>query len=330
MEPYLLIPIFGGLLIALVAWIWLVACVFQQSIGWGLVSLILPPAALWFAVCHAQVAVKPLVLLVAGGLMWAVPAWYLLVVPVGLVSPEKPGEESRLGSLMSTALRSDTVHGWVESRANYLQIGGVIVAGLAWIWLIARAFGQRQAWGWISLILPPVGLVFAVRHRRRGAAPLLLFSLAILVAAVPAIYILCVRLDLGPREKIVDGERHVTLTGWDRKDYLLLSLIKDATVLQMANPDVTDEVVDKLKDMKQLRELDLNHTQVTDAGLKSLQNLPVLARLRLAWTKITDKGFHEVLSIKDSLKELDLQHTQVSPETIKAWRDAVPGRRALR
>jgi Leucine-rich repeat (LRR) protein len=204
------------------------------------------------------------------------------------------------------------------------------VAGLAWIWLITRAFRHRRAWGWSSLLLPPAGLLFAARHGRRAAAPLLLFILAILVAAVPAIYILCVQLDLGPRDKLVDGERHITLTGWDRNDYSILSLIKNVSVLQMANADVTDEVVAKLKDMKQLRELDLDRTQVTDAGLEALRQLPVLAKLRLGSTKISDKGFRESLSAKDSLMELNLQHTQVSAESVKAWRDAVPGRRAMR
>jgi hypothetical protein len=330
MESYLLIPLFGGLLIVLSAWIRLVVSAFQRGVGWGSGSLILPPTALWFAVRYPQATVKSLVVLIAGGLVSAVPAWYLLVVPAGQGSPGTSAERSRLGSLVSTALRSDTVHAWIESRAFYLQIGGVLVAGLAWIWLIARAFLQRRAWGWSSLLLPPAGLVFAARHRRRGAAPILLFVLAIVLAAVPAIYILCVQLDLGPRDKLVDGKRHVTLTGWDRGDYSILSLIKDASVLQMANPDVTDAVVAKLKDMRQLRELDLDRTQVTDAGLEALKRLPVLAKLRLGSTKITDKGFRESLSAKDSLMELNLQHTQVSADTVKAWHDAVPGRRAMR
>jgi hypothetical protein len=330
MEAYLLIPLFGGLLITLGAWIWLLGCAFQQGVGWGLGSLFLPPVGLWFAARHAQETVKPLVLLVMSGLVSAVPAWYLLAVPAQLGLREKPSAESRLRSVMSTALRSDTVHAWMENRAFYLQIGGVIVAGLAWIWLIARAFRQRPAWGWSSLVLPPAGLAFAMRYRRRAVAPLVLFILAMLIAAVPAIYILCVRLDLGPRDKIVDGQRHITLTGWDRNDYSILSLIKDASVLQMANPDVTDQVVEKLRDMKELRELDLNRTQVTDAGLKALRELPVLEKLRLAWTKITDEGFHNELSTKRSLTELDLQHTAVSRESIKAWHDSAPGRKAMR
>ena len=138
------------------------------------------------------------------------------------------------------------------------------------------------------------------RHPRKGTAPLLLFMLSLLIAATPAIYTLCVRLDLGPRDMMVDGQRHLTLTGWDRKDYSVLRLEPDVVLLQMANPDVTDETLESLREMKALQELDLNGTQVTDAGLKTLKDLPSLARLRLARTKITDQGFHDVLSAKDS------------------------------
>ena len=53
-------------------------------------------------------------------------------------------------------------------------------------------------------------------------------------------------------------------------------------VLQMANPDVTDQSLESLREMKALRELDLNGSQVTDAGLEILKELPALASLRLA------------------------------------------------
>jgi hypothetical protein len=156
-----------------------------------------------------------------------------------------------------------------------------------------------------------------------------LLVLAVLVATVPAIYTLCVRVDLGPRDKYVNGERHVTLTGWDRDDYSVLRLIPDVSVLQMANADVTDHVVDALRGMKKLEELDLNGTQVTDAGLGIIRDLPALTTLRLARTKITDRGFCDILATKESLLQLDLQHTQVSRDAVKAWRAAKPDRKAL-
>ena len=75
-------------------------------------------------------------------------------------------------------------------------------------------------------------------------------------------------------EKIVDGQRHLTLTGWDRKDYSILKLKPDVVVLQMANPDVTDESLESLQEMKALQELDLSGTQVTDAGSRSSRTFP--------------------------------------------------------
>ena len=201
------------------------------------------------------------------------------------------------------------------------RFGAIPVIVCGWIWLLVRAFRERRAWGWCSLFLPPAGLAFAGRHPRRGAAPLLLIMMAALVAAVPAVYILCVQVDLGPRDKNVNGERHVTLTGWDRNDYSILRLMPDVWVLQMANEDVTDHVLDSLRGMKNLHELDLNGTQITDTGLEVIRDLPSLVTLRLARTKVTDRGFRDALSTKDSLMQLDLQHTQVSRETVKAWRD---------
>ncbi len=128
---------------------------------------------------------------------------------------------------------------------------------------------------------------------------------------------------------LVNGQRHLTLTGWDRDDYAVLRLEPDVVLLQMANPDVTDETLESLTGMKALQELDLNGTQVTDAGLKILKELPSLVRLHLARTKITDRGFNEVLSAKDSIMKLDLSGTPVSREATKAWHDAKSGRLVL-
>jgi hypothetical protein len=226
-------------------------------------------------------------------------------------------------------LQSDTAHDWMVARAFYMQLGGLAVALLAWVWLIVRAFRTRRGWGFTSLLVPPVGLVFAARHPRKGIPPLGLLFLSLLIAATPALYTLFVTLDLKPRDKLANGERHLTLTGWDRKDYSLLKLNPDVVVLQMANPDVTDQTIEALRGMKELQELDLNGTQITDAGLNVLKDLPALSALRLARTNITDQGFHDTLFSKESLMKLDLSGTRVGRDTVSAWRDAKPGRRAI-
>ena len=196
----------------------------------------------------------------------------------------------------------------MDSYALYIHLAGLAVIAVGCLGLLIRAF----------------------RHWRKGLLPLGLIGLGLVITGFPPAYQLLVPIDLGPREKIVDGERHITLTGWDRKDYGFLGSKRDVVVLQMANPDVTDQTLERLQGMSALKELDLNNTQVTDAGLKVLKDLPVLRTLRLKNTKVTDRGFHDALAGKDSLMQLDLTGTGVSRETVQAWQKAKDGRRAMR
>lgn len=169
-----------------------------------------------------------------------------------------------------------------------------------------------------------------VRRWRRGLAPILLVTAGLAITAFPLAYRSVMPVDLGPREKMVEGERHITLTGWDRKDYSFLGSKHDVAVLQMANPDVTDSTLEQLRGMEGLKELDLSGTQVTDQGLEVLKDLPALRALRLKGTRITDQGFQKALAGKESLMQLDVTGTQVTGETIQAWRAARAGRRAMR
>jgi hypothetical protein len=328
-EGYAINLLSAGLALAVLAWIWLLVRAFQQHFWWGAFSLVVPPLALVFALRHAQKAVAPLVFLVLGGTIVAAPLAYSLIGPVDLKLREKLHDEPKFLSVAKTALESDALHEWMDNRAFYVQLGGLAVAGLAWIWLLIRAFRQDRRWGLSSLIIPPVGLVFAGRHPRRGGLPLALAVVCLLVAGIPALYTVYVPVDRSAREKVVNGEKHLTLTGSDPKDARDLKLKDDVTVLQMAQPDVTDESLEPLRNMKVLKELDLNGTQITDAGLEILKELPALNSLRIARTKVTDKGFRSALLKKESLMRLDVQGTGISRETIQAWRDAKPGRRAM-
>lgn len=116
----------------------------------------------------------------------------------------------------------------------------------------------------------------------------------------------CYRSIRGPRDTLVGGKRHVTLTGWDRDDYRLVRGPTDVVVLlQMANPDVTDTTLRLLGGLEPLRELDLNNTPATDAGLALLAQLPALQRLRRANTPITDSAFRQHLASNPRLCKLD-------------------------
>jgi hypothetical protein len=196
----------------------------------------------------------------------------------------------------------------MENYALYINLVGLGVIAIGSMALLIRIF----------------------RHWRKGLVPLALIGLGVIITAFPPAYRLAVPIDLGPRERVVDGRRVITLTGWDRKDYSFLGSKRDVAVLQMANPDVTDQTLERLSGMDQLQDLDLANTQVSDAGLKLLKDLPALSTLRLKNTKITDQGFHESLAGKESLRRLDVTGTQVSHESIEAWRQAKPGRQAVR
>lgn len=219
----------------------------------------------------------------------------------------------------------------IEPYFPYVFLLGVALAILGFLTFAVAAFRTRVRWGLgVVLVLPVLGPVYAWRHPRRGLAPFLVMLLGIVIAAAPAVATRLVPVDLGPRERVVDGELHLTLTGWDQDDYGVLRAKPDAVVLQLANPDVTDTTLTHLKSMSRLRELDLSGTGITDAGLDSLRGLDRLESLRLRGTAVTDAGFRATLATLPALKQLDLRETGVDRELIDEWKSGGTGRRALR
>jgi hypothetical protein len=216
----------------------------------------------------------------------------------------------------------------VEEYAFFVLLAGLVVGAIGYIWLVIAAFKASKLWGFGVLLLPPLVLVFVLSHFRKSVAPLVLLLISgVLLGAPYAInYYIEQFVDLGPREKIVSGELHITLTGWHEADYSFLEKKRSAVVLQMANPDVTDQTLNYLRGMDQLRELDLNDTQVTDEALPLVAGLPRLEELRLARTKISDEGFRKHLSDKESLLKLDLTGTKVKGKSKREWKKAKAGR----
>jgi hypothetical protein len=221
----------------------------------------------------------------------------------------------------------------LEEYAFFALIAGLVVGIAGWVWLAIVAFKVDKPWGLGVLLLPllPHVLVFVLTHFRKSRAPLvvLLISGLLLGAPYAANYFNEKFGNLGPREKIVNGELHITLTGWGGTDYSFLEKKRDTVVLQMANPNVTDETLNYLRGMDRLRELDLNDTQVTDEGLALVSGLPRLEELRLARTKISDEGFRQHLGAKESLLKLDLTGTDVKGKTKRDWKQAKAGREYL-
>lgn len=216
----------------------------------------------------------------------------------------------------------------LEEYAFFVLLAGLIVAAVGFFWLVIAAFKVSKLWGFATLLMPPLGIFFIFAHDCKSLAPLVVFLMSgVLLSAPYAVnYYNEKFVQLGPREKIVNGELHITLTGWDGTDYSFLEQKHDIAVLQMANPDVNDATLNYLRGMNQLRELDLNDTRVTDEGLAVVASLPKLAELRVARTKISDAGFRKYLGAKDSLLKLDLTGTQVKGKSKREWKKAKPGR----
>lgn len=187
---------------------------------------------------------------------------------------------------------------------------------------------------YVGVLLFLVGLAWTLRMlagkrfgRLKPPVAVLLVGIALVIG--PAVISRSMAVDLGPRETIVNNERHISLTGWDGDSYGFLSSRQDTVVLQMANSDVNDATLQHLTGMTGLREVDLNDSMISDAGLATLATLTSLERLRLRATKITDAGFTEHLAGLPNLMQLDLRETAVSAEVVEAWKAAKAGRRVM-
>ncbi len=56
----------GAVIAMLISWIWVVVIAFKESVGWGIVSLLLNPIALIYALTRARKCKKPLILFAVG------------------------------------------------------------------------------------------------------------------------------------------------------------------------------------------------------------------------------------------------------------------------
>jgi hypothetical protein len=218
----------------------------------------------------------------------------------------------------------------MEQYALYFYIAGAAIVLLGLIWLLVVAFRVKFLWGLGLFLFPLLILVFVPKHFRVSWKPAAVIFLGCLMTATPFVTVRLFpeKIDLGERVKDVNGEIHITLTGWDRKDYSVLKQHSQAAVLQMANAEVTDATLEHLRGMENLYKLDLGNTQVTDAGMKVLKELPKLRELHLNGTKVTDAGMKELSAIT-TLERLDLRGTAVTKEAVEEWRKGNPKRRGM-
>jgi len=98
---------------------------------------------------------------------------------------------------------------------------------------------------------------------------------------------------------------------WTLKD------LKDIKELNLDMLNVIDSDLHYLKSLTSLTRLDLKYTKITDEGLKVLSSLTSLTKLNLNFNQmITDKGLKE-LSDLSSLTELYLERTHITDEGLK-------------
>jgi hypothetical protein len=221
----------------------------------------------------------------------------------------------------------DGIFDFLIRHGYYAVITGVALAVIGYLLLIIVGFRTRILWGVFLLLFPPAALVFLIYHYRRATIPICFFALSGLVIGSTYAAHFLHNIDRGPRERVVAGETHLTLTGWDGGNYEFLASKPDTVVLQMANADVTNETLRYLKGMINLNEADLSSTQVTDEGLELLKHLPNLRILRLKDTRVTDDGFRTHLFDKASLLEIDLRGTRVTSQTLREWKAKDPMKR---
>lgn len=213
----------------------------------------------------------------------------------------------------------------LERYGFYCLVVGAVLALVAFVITVRRAFQAGAGWGVLTLIFPPTALVFAVRSAQ-NRLPAGLFVAAAFLIGLPYALSYYERnfRPLEPYEQIVDGELRLTLTGLKDFDYAKLRDKPNVVVLQMANVDVNDTTLDYVAGLSNLRTLDVRDTQITDAGLAKIAALPALTELYLGRTKITDAGFKQYLAGKESLVKLDLTATEVKGKTKRDWKRQRP------
>lgn len=215
----------------------------------------------------------------------------------------------------------------LEQSLTIAVFAGAGVAALGWLWLLARAFAASFWWLLGLVVIPPLAALFLLRRPDRAGGPVAVILIGLMTVGGAFGVNAVVK---PPREAAVEskgGEQRGTLTGateTQAADFLTANR-EAITVLQMANrPDVTDDLVAKLKDLPNLRELDLNDTPITDKGLEAIVALPKLDSLRIARTKATADGVAKLVLTSKTIKQIDVGGLNVPAKALRDWKNADP------
>lgn len=100
----------------------------------------------------------------------------------------------------------------------------------------------------------------------------------------------------------------------------------DAYIVDLSGAKITPELIDNLKQLERLSELNLSHSTVTDADLASLNEALLLGytmKLDLSHTAVTSAGLDGLTNTLAGLKELNLagtKDTQAGADRLKSRR----------
>jgi len=226
-----------------------------------------------------------------------------------------------------------------EQYLVFVVLAGLVLVVGALFWCLVRAFREAWYWGVLSLLVPPVVLFWSAHSPRRNEtvegrkplhrAPLLLIVLGgiLMVGTITWNAYQAHYVTFAEREKIVAGQLHLTLTGWNKSDYSLLSKKREVYLLQMANQDVTNDTLRLIEGFEKLEVLDIADANIDDEGLEILATLPRLRVVYLSRTKVTDEGFIRWLADKPHLREVTATGTAIQTKTLRVWKKANPERR---
>src|SRR4051794_25322318 len=135
--------------------------------------------------------------------------------------------------------------------ALWFFIPALILGVFAYLWLIVKAFGVHAGWGIAVLLFAPAALLFVPLNWKAGRAPAALFVFACVLFAGGFVAGQFIE-TRDPRVKMVDGEKHITLTHAKGDEAALLKKNQDVVVLQMAECDVNDETLAAVAGLSEL------------------------------------------------------------------------------
>jgi hypothetical protein len=98
-----------------------------------------------------------------------------------------------------------------------------------------------------------------------------------------------------------------------------LTPLTELKSLSLAASDVTDAGMVRIKELTKLQELDLSYTSISDAGLAHLNSLTNLQILELGYTNVTDAGLVQLKRF-NRLNSLNLQNTRISDAGLESLR----------